>query len=384
MPRARSALKVAVVTGTRAEYGIWRPVLQAVAKSPRLRLQLVVTGMHLLPEFGNTWRQITADGFTIAARAPMYPRARAAATEPARSLARGIAALGDAFTRLDPDIVLVLGDRLEMLAAAAAAMAQQRILAHVHGGETAPGQFDEQIRHAITKLAHLHFAATRTAAARIVQMGEAPASVHVTGAPALDELVAFARTHAAEDRPAAPLLVLHPSSPDEHLEERRATLVLRALARRWPGPLQVIGPNNDPGHRGILRAYAAAGRSVALTMNLAQQDFWQALRRHGLLVGNSSAGIIEAASLGVPVVNVGARQAGRERNTNVVDAPFTRSGLQAALATALSDRFLRRAATGRNLYGDGHAAARIVAVLARLHPLTFPRAKRFCDLPEPS
>ena len=171
-------MKVCVVTGTRAEFGIWRPVLKAIEASKKLRLQLVVTGMHLQAGFGDTVSDILAQGFEIAAEVVMYDPG----DTPAMSLARGTAGMAAAFRELKSDLVMVLGDRLEILAASSAALAEQIPIAHLHGGETAPGQWDEQIRHAVTKMAHLHFCATKTAARRIVQMGEDPQSVHVVGA----------------------------------------------------------------------------------------------------------------------------------------------------------------------------------------------------------
>jgi UDP-hydrolysing UDP-N-acetyl-D-glucosamine 2-epimerase len=408
-------MRIAVVTGTRAEYGIWTPVLRALRARRGLELQLVVTGMHLLPEFGNTVRVIHKDGWEIAARVPMYERghdadgsgAGAGSQDYAAALARGIAGMGKAFARLDPEVVMVLGDRLEILAAASAAVCQGRMLAHVHCGETAPGQFDEQIRHAVTKMAHLHFCATPAAAARIRQMGEDPKYIYRVGAPALDTLLQAAarwpRRKAAQ--PLRPVLVLHPSGADEATEYARTCLVIDALwasaaedgsgRRRGLDASRILalGPNNDPGHRGILRAYRDRADQLDLRMNLSQVDFWRAAHDAGLLVGNSSSGIIEMASLGVAVVNVGDRQAGRERSGNVVDTGFEPRALRAALRRVLSDApWRRRVAACRNIYGDGRAATRIVRVLADLADLRVrksgvnrtrlrPQPKAFRDLP---
>lgn len=372
-------MRIAVVTGTRSEYGIWKPVLRAIAAHPKLDLQLIVTGMHLLRPFGYTIREIQRDGWKIAARVPMY-RAQPGGTERgggesyAAALARGTAGLARAFAKLNPDVVMVLGDRLEILAAANAALCQGRLIAHVHGGETAPGQFDEQIRHAVTKMAHLHFCATKMAGQRIIQMGENPARVQVVGAPALDSLLEFRQTlppgAAGTERPHQPMLVLHPSSPNATLEYQRTKLILNALLakRAQTGPVNsrilAIGPNNDPGHEGILRAYREHAAQVELRLSVSQEEFWRLAETHGLLVGNSSSGIIELASLRVAVINLGARQAGRERSGNVIDIPIDDKALRNALHRVLSDRaFRRRVASGRNVYGDGHAAPKIAAVL---------------------
>jgi len=358
--------KIAIVTGTRSEYGIWKPVLAVIQKSKKLKLQLVATGMHLQRQFGHTVDDVTEP---IAAKVPMYRPKQSAG----QSLAKGIAGMAEAFARLQPDLVMVLGDRLEILAAASAALACQIPLAHLHGGETAPGQWDEQIRHAVTKMAHLHFCATKLAGRRIVQMGEDPKSVHVVGAPALDAVKAFLADAESIPAKAGAICLLHPSSADDQIELRRTVLLLRALKDH---PFSVIGPNNDPGHVGILRAYRAA--KIPVTMSFSQSAFWRRLADCSFLIGNSSSGILEAASLGAPVINLGDRQAGRERNGNVIDVPWSAgvAGVRRAIRRALSDAGLRRRC---NLYGDGRAAERIVRVLESLEfPLT--TVKRFHEL----
>jgi UDP-hydrolysing UDP-N-acetyl-D-glucosamine 2-epimerase len=372
-------LHVAVVTGTRAEFGIFRPVLDAIAGEKSLRMQLIVTGMHLQRRFGNTIDDIRAAGYPIAATVPMYGNS----DSPAEALARGTMGLARAYRRLNSDLVFVLGDRLEILAAASAALAEQKLIAHLHGGETAPGQWDEQIRHAISKMAHVHFAATAAAGRRIRQMGENPASIHVTGAPALDLATrAAARMKATRSRPVRPLLVLHPSTPDDALEYRHTMLVLRALLGRFPGtPITAVGPNNDPGHRGILRAYRDCREQVQLLMSVPQDLFWGLMHEHSLLVGNSSSGIIEAATFGCAVINIGPRQSGRERSANVLDVPFSPGAISAAIDRVLSDKPLaRRIALAKNVYGDGRAAPRIAAALRQIARRPPSPVKRFYDL----
>jgi len=360
--------KIAVVTGTRAEYGIWKPVLAAIGRSKKLRLQLIVTGMHLQKQFGYTVDDIVEP---IAARVPMYRGGRSAG----RSLACGIAGMSEVFAELRPELVMVLGDRLEIFAAASAAMACQIPIAHVHGGETAPGQWDEQIRHAITKMAHLHFCATEVAGRRILRMGEEPGNVHVVGAPALDAVHASRESIPAK---AGAICLLHPSSSDDAVERQRACLLLRALKNQGVC-FSAIGPNNDPGYAGILRAYRE--HEVPVVMSLCQAAFWERLAGSSMLIGNSSSGILEAASFGVSVINVGERQAGRERNGNVLDVPWGAgvAGIEGAIRRAMTDAaFRRRVATRRNLYGDGCAAERICRVLESIRfPIS--SVKRFYD-----
>ncbi len=376
-------LNIAVITGTRSEFGIWRPVLQAIAQSQKLNLQLVVTGMHLLKSFGDTQKMVAGYNFPIAAKVPMYKP-----NEPiALSLARGTAELSKAYARLQPDLIMVLGDRLEILAASSAALAMQIPIAHVHGGETAPGQWDEQIRHAVTKMAHLHFCATETSARRLRQLGEHPESIHTVGAPAIDlaasAVTMFSHLPTAE-RFSLPVVTLHPTSPDETIEYRNTRMLLDALRRHFPrtGPKRyhVVGPNNDPGHQGILRAYHEAETDIDLEMSVPQEIFWAALDGSHLLVGNSSAGIIEAATFGCAVINIGDRQAGRQRSANVIDTPWKKRDLNNAILKATRDRaFLRKVAARKNIYGDGHASARIVRVLESLHSRPLSTIKRFCD-----
>jgi GDP/UDP-N,N'-diacetylbacillosamine 2-epimerase (hydrolysing) len=370
-----SKINIAIVTGTRAEFGIWSYILDAIRKSRRFKLSLVVTGMHLQREFGYTVRDIEDAGFAIDARVPMYRKGRT----PAENLAAGTVGLARAFRQLRPDLVMVLGDRLEMLAAGSAALAEQLPIAHVHGGETAPGQWDEQIRHALTKMAHLHFCATEQAGRRILQMGEPPERVHVIGAPALDGIMYYLPAlERAIPRQNHALVLLHPSSPHAAEEERRTTTLLRAL-RTTRMPFQVIGPNNDPGHEGILRAYDKAGLEMWLSLQVFL--FWQELLRSAFLIGNSSSGILEAASFGLPVINLGDRQAGRERNANVIDVRWSAgaSGIQRAIRCACTNKpFLTKVAKRKNLYGDGHATERVLKTLESL-PFPLSTTKRFYD-----
>jgi GDP/UDP-N,N'-diacetylbacillosamine 2-epimerase (hydrolysing) len=369
-----SKINIAIITGTRAEFGIWTPILHALDRSKKLHLQLIATGMHLQKQFGYTLNDIKKSTIPLAAEVTMYKNG----DTPADSLARATANLAHAFTHLRPDLVMLLGDRLEMLAAANAALACQLPIAHLHGGETAPGQWDEQIRHALTKIAHLHFPATKLAAQRIQQMGENPNTIHIIGAPALDTALACANPFHRSSFIVPPhaLLLLHPSSPNDSLEEQRTLLLLRALKNSHL-KFTAIGPNNDPGHPGILRAYQKS--HTPLTMNLSQKDFWHLLQSSSLLLGNSSAGILEAASFALPVLNLGDRQAGRERNPNVLDLPWHTSPkpIERAIHHALTHKpFLTKVAKRKNLYGDGHATDRLLKILESL-PFPLPTTKRF-------
>ncbi len=373
--------KIAVVTGTRAEFGIWRPVLEAMGRSKKIEAKLVVTGMHLQKGFGRTVEDVRASGVRIAAEAGMYRGGESAA----ESLARGTKNLARAFEEVGAEMVMVLGDRLELRAAASAALALQIPMGHVHGGETAPGQWDEQIRHAITKMAHVHFCATKRARERILRMGEEKGRVFVVGAPAIDTLNAYIKSLKGRGTVSGGvgswshgMVLLHPSSAKDAVEQKRALQLIAAL--RVAGiPFSVVGPNNDPGHGGILRAYEKAG--VPIDMSMPQKSFWQHVCGSSFLIGNSSSGILEVASLGVPVINLGDRQKGRERNGNVMDVSWEegRKGIEGAIVRAVTDRaFLADVAKRENLYGDGRAGERIVRVLEGMKwPVGI--VKGFCD-----
>jgi len=364
--------KVCFVTGTRAEFGLMRSTLRAIQAHPKLRLQLVVTGMHLDPRHGRSITEIRREGWTIDATVP-WRRGADAPEAVASKTGHAVAALARAFAKLDSDVILVCGDRVEAFAAAAAGHIGQRIIAHVHGGDRAQGQVDDALRHAITKLGHLHFAATRGSATRIRRMGEEPSRIHVVGAPGLDGIADEAVT-LAEARLLVPdvrrhafaLLALHPDDPSERLAFERASMLFDAADAIGFERLVIVAPNNDPGAAGVFRAWKRAARKphVSLHRDLPRRAFLALLRDAAVLAGNSSAGIIEAASFGTPVINVGPRQLGRERSGNVIDVPYSEAAIRKALAR-FWNRGKPRRFTGRNVYGGPGAGERIAAILGR-------------------
>lgn len=358
---------VSVITGSRADYGLLKPVMVEVRR--RMTLQVVVTGMHLEPAVGNTYMEIERDGFTIDRRvANIVSGDNPMAT--AKSIGVGVLGITDALVSLAPDIVLVLGDRSEAFAAAIAASFSGFVLGHIHGGDSPQGGYDEYSRHAITKLAHLHFAATATSSQRILNLGESSTNVHVVGAPGLDSILAgdLPTTTELAGRYGLPtdrfiLFVLHPISTDSDTAagELRAALDGTLSANL---PVLAIFPNADAGGGAMRAALAAYGDKVRVEPNLPHRDYLGLLRDCAVLVGNSSSGIIEAPSFRAPVVNVGLRQGGRERADNVLDVAADRDAIAAAIRTALEDpAFRTRLRAVKNPYGDGHAAQRIVDVL---------------------
>jgi UDP-hydrolysing UDP-N-acetyl-D-glucosamine 2-epimerase len=349
-----SPRRICYVTGTRAEFGLMRTALVAIRAHPKLELQLVVTGMHLSPAHGQTVGQIYDAGFTIEARVPW--RSSMNVDEHAIATAESMRGLAYVFRDLNPDIVLVCGDRVEAFAAASAAHIGGRIVAHVHGGDRALGQVDDALRHAITKLSHIHLPATKQSAERIHLLGEDRFCIHRVGTPGVDGIRALARQQPRATIDA--LVVVHPDSPDESRQYRQTRMLLAATKAACDGPIVAVYPNNDPGWRGIARALDEAS-GIEVVRDVPRAKFLRQMLDARVLVGNSSAGIIEAASLGTPVVNVGDRQLGRERSANVNDVGWNRAIIERAIIGARRTRF-----RGSNVYGGGNAGVRIANVLS--------------------
>ena len=368
--------KVCVVTGSRAEYGLLRPIMQAIQESKQLQLKLIVTTMHLAPSFGETYRQIEADGFVIDER---IENLLCSDSDTAVVKASGLAMilLSDAFKRVTPDILLLLGDRYETFAAATAAMLMRIPIAHIHGGERTEGAVDEQIRHALTKLAFLHFASTEEYRDRIIQMGESPERVVYSGAPGVDNVLqadfrsceVLSRQLGWDVCKAYSLVIYHPETYAAESADEEIDRLLQELHRQQMRYIFVYA-NADHGGQTINRKVEQFVREqeqrCIAVKNLSMDDYLSLLKYTDMLIGNSSSGIIEAASLHVPVVNIGDRQKGRIRAENVIDC--TIETLAKAIGLARSESFVRRCKTVRNPYGDGHATERIVRALEQIRP----------------
>jgi GDP/UDP-N,N'-diacetylbacillosamine 2-epimerase (hydrolysing) len=364
--------RVGVVTGTRAEYGIYRPVLEAIRKQPQLELQLFVTGMHLLRQFGYTVREIEQDCWSITGRVRLQGEKDDAVGQ-SRGLGRAITGLTNHFARLKTDIVLVMGDRIEAFAGAAAATASQLVLGHIHGGDIAEGIQDEAYRHAISKLAHVHFPASKGSKERLIRLGEEKFRIYQTGSPAVDnlskmicrdkeELSRGAGFDVGED---FAVVLQHPAGGTVHQEEKRMAQTLRAIGDKGLQVL-VLYPNSDPGFSGIVRAAKRFSKreGYRLLKHVPREVYMGLLERSRVLVGNSSSGLIEASRLNVDVVNVGSRQRGRERGSNVVDAAYGAATEKAITALLRTKRPARRRA--ERIYGDGKSSEKIASILARI------------------
>ena len=366
--------RICVVTGGRADYGLLQWVMHDIAADPELTLQVIATGSHLEPGMGMTVAQIEADGLVVDARVPLGLGDDDRPEAVARAMAAALTGVAEAIGRLAPDLLLVLGDRYEILAAAEAALLHRLPIAHIAGGDVTEGAFDDAIRNALTQMAHVHLVTHAGAARRVAAMGEAAWRIHTVGSPGLDQLHRAPRLERAalEEALGAPLgrrnllVTFHPVTlaPDGGLGAAHA--LLEALSTLPPDVVLWCSlPNADPGAAaiaGALHDWAVGRDNVRIHASLGQQRYLSLMALADAVVGNSSSGLYEAPSLGVPTVDVGDRQAGRVAAASVIRCPARPAEIAAALATAL--------ATGRsdgaNPYGDGRSAERIVAVLKAL------------------
>ncbi|MBI3434487.1 MAG: UDP-N-acetylglucosamine 2-epimerase (hydrolyzing) [Proteobacteria bacterium] len=386
MPAARR--RIAVVTGSRADYGLLREVMRRLRAADDVDLQVVVCGMHLAPKFGSTWRAIEADGFAISARVD-FDLGEDSAAAVARSTGVGTIGFAAALPGLAPDIVVLLGDRYEIAAAAVAATILNYPIAHIHGGEITAGAFDDAFRHAITKMACLHFVAAEPYRQRVIQMGEDPACVFNVGAPGLDQASSAAGTgrQAALDslKVAGPylLVTLHPTTARPGADAPTAAAMLGALARIKDRAIVFTGVNADPGNgaiEGAIRDFVDAhGDRARLFTSLGSERYWLALSHADAVIGNSSSGIVEAPAVATPSVNIGERQQGRLRAASIIDCAIDEAEIFAAVRRILDGGF-RPDPSVVPPYGRGGASARIADMLARIDlSRAFP--KRFRDLP---
>ena len=368
MTGARSIL---VVTGSRADFGLLLPVIRAALAHPALSTSVVACGSHLLPP-AETWRDVQNAGVALGARIEMQRPGETGRFHDARAVGRGIDSFASLFERVAPDWVVVLGDRIEAFAAGAAAAIAGVGLAHLHAGDRAEGIVDESMRHALSRLAHLHLAASPQSAARLLRSGEEQHRVQFIGSPAID---ALRDTPPLDDEPLRELdapsavLLLHPAGLSESEERAWVRAAAQALAGRR---VLVLSPNFDAGREWVLDELqrAAGANGWPLVDHLPRGRFVGLLKRlaldpSGVIVGNSSAALIEAAALRLPAVNIGPRQGGRERPPSVIDALEPTPG---AVARAIGHALALDRSTLTHPYGDGRAGERAVALLAEINP----------------
>ena len=367
--------KIAVVTGSRAEYGILYPVLKAIEAHPDLRLSLVVTGMHLLPEFGYTVREIENSGFKVDARVDMLLGSDTLGAM-AKSVGMGIIGMAQTWEQLNPDIILVPGDRGEPLAATVAGAYMSIPVAHIHGGDAAIGSnIDDSNRYAITKFAHIHFPATGTSAERIIKMGEDEWRVHPVGSPALDVILneslfsAEALTEKFGLNLSQPLILVVQHSVTTQDDDAAAQMKETLEAVAGTGyPAVLMYPNADAGGRRMIEVIKEYENFNFITTfkSLPRKEYLSLMKAASVMVGNSSSGIIEAPSLGLPAVNIGIRQEGRERGENVIDVGHNNREIVTGIEKALTDEeFLKAVKKCQSPYGDGKTGPRIAEILSQ-------------------
>lgn len=366
--------RIGIVTSTRAEYGLLRPILNAMSASRKLEPFLIVSGTHLSERHGMTVREIEADGQPIAARIPL-PLVGNDALSVAKDMAAMTAGAAAAYSSLRLDGVLLLGDRTEILAAACAAVPCRLPIIHLEGGHRTAGAIDDSIRHAITKLASLHFTAADEYRTRLLQLGEAADRVFAVGSTGVDNLMAFGRSSRAavaeglgiDLEPGFLLVTYHPETLSRDSAAQQIRDFLDGLASVEDLKLLITMPNADAGAddvREALTLFASEKpRQVFLVESLGARGYAAALTACEAVVGNSSSGVIEAPAAGIPCVNVGGRQAGRLRTPNVIDCENSPTAIAGAIAQALDATFRQSALLPSLTFGDGRAAARIVGVL---------------------
>ncbi|MGC9224099.1 MAG: UDP-N-acetylglucosamine 2-epimerase [Terracidiphilus sp.] len=366
--------RIGVVTTSRADYSHLYWPLRELAARPRIELGVFALGPHLAPRFGSTVAEIERDGFPLRARIECLLSSDSD-TGMAKTIGVAILGLADALTAWRPDLLLLIADRYEMLAPAATAVALRIPIAHIEGGEVSQGAIDDQVRNALTKLAHVHFTSTETARSRVIAMGEEPWRVHRAGAPSLDHLRRSTLLDRAALETRLGLQFTYPTiiaawHPVTILRDTNAEAgAFFAALEQAPGQLIFVYPNSDAGGLALIeRAHALAARRAHthVFVNLDPIAYWSLLRQADALIGNSSSGIMEAASFALPAVNAGMRQQGRERARNIIDAPAEPAAIAAALERALDPAFRASLAGMVNPYGNGTAAETIARVLTTI------------------
>jgi GDP/UDP-N,N'-diacetylbacillosamine 2-epimerase (hydrolysing) len=366
--------KICVITGTRAEYGLLYWLMKEIQTAPDLECQIVVTGMHLSPEFGLTWKQIVDDGFAINHKVEMLLSSDTSKGI-TKSMGVGLIGFADVFEDLNPDIVVLLGDRFEIFTAASAAMIAKIPIAHIHGGESTEGVIDEAMRHSITKMAHLHFTATEEYRERVIQLGEQPDNVYNVGAPGIDnikKLKLFDR-EGFEDAIGFKLgknnllITYHPVTLETCTSEKQFISLLEVLDELEETHLIFTKPNADTDGRIIIQLIdefvaKKPGERMAFT-SLGQMRYLSAMKYVDGVVGNSSSGIIEAPSFRIGTINIGDRQTGRIKCESIIDCEPETESIRKAIKTLFSDSFRKSLPKVKNTYGDGGSTEKIVEVL---------------------
>jgi GDP/UDP-N,N'-diacetylbacillosamine 2-epimerase (hydrolysing) len=365
--------KICVITGTRAEFGLLRWLMQEIQNQLELELQVVASGMHLSPEYGLTYQEIELAGFRIDVKVEMLLSADTA-TAVTKSMGLGLISYADAYARLKPDLIVVLGDRFEIYAAAAAALIAGIPVAHLHGGETTEGAFDEAIRHAITKMSHLHFVAAEAYRRRVIQLGEQPDRVFLVGGLGVDALKQVTLLDREELETSIGfklgtrnfLVTFHPVTLEGNRSTQQMAQLLLALSELNDTNLIFTMPNADTGGRELSRMideFVSSHSNARVYTSLGQLRYLSCMKYVNAVVGNSSSGIAEAPSMGVPTINIGDRQKGRLSANSVIHCEPTHDSIRDAFRRLFEPSFQSKIANTINPYGSGGASKKIVEVL---------------------
>ena len=381
--------KICVVTGTRAEYGLLRWVMEGIRQSPLLELQLIVTGMHLSPEFGLTVKAVEDDGFRVDRRVEMLLSSDTAVGV-TKSMGLGIIGFADALAELQPDLLLVLGDRYEIFAAAAAGMIARIPIAHLHGGETTEGAFDEAIRHSITKMSHLHFVAAEEYQRRVIQLGEKPEHVFLVGGLGVDNILRLKLLERQELEKTLNfkfqkrnlLITFHPATLERNSSSEQMEELLVALSELSDTGMIFTMPNADNEGRVLFRQiedFCSRQSHAKFYTSLGQLRYLSCIQHVDGVVGNSSSGLAEVPSFKKGTINIGDRQRGRLSASSVIHCEPERASIRAALKRLFADDFQGLLSAVQNPYGKGGASDGVVLILeqTRLDGLL---KKRFNDI----
>ena len=375
--------RVAVLTTSRADFSIYQAVLRALGAHPDIQPSLLVTGMHMSKDFGYTFTEVEKSGWPIAASFECLA-AGDTAKDIGLSMGQAVQGMAAALDTIHVDMLMVLGDRFEMAAAALAAVPRGLPICHLHGGEETEGAMDNVLRHMLTKISHLHCCATELAASRIRQMGEPPERVIVSGAPALDNIAAVPRLSRAElsqqfglpESGNFALITYHPVTLDLAATETEIQALFDVIKETGIHCV-FTAANADTAGRALntkIEKFVSGTEGQMLIGHMGAKGYYSAMEHAAMMIGNSSSGILEAASFGLPVVNIGDRQKGREVSENVITSMGAAQDLKAAITQARTSEFKVVCAKKHNVYGDGHAADKIaVAVSAFLNAGHGPR-----------
>ncbi len=366
--------RIGIMTGTRAEYGLLKSLMQEINKDNDLELYLIVSGMHLSPEFGMTYKEIEEDGFEINAKVEMLLSSDSPAGI-SKSIGLGVIGFADEFQRADLDMLILLGDRYEALSAAICALVMRIPIAHLHGGELTEGAIDEGIRHSITKMSYLHFTSTEQYRNRVIQLGENPERVFYVGALGVENIKKInlmtkeelERSIRFEIDENTVIVTYHPVTLENNTVEEQFLNLLEVLDRNPKIRMIFTKANADTNGRivnELIDKYAAQNSERACAfMSLGQKRYLSALKYCRIVIGNSSSGIIEAPSFGKPIINIGDRQKGRICADSVINCGYTQQEIQQAMETALTKEFENKASNCRNPYEKENTAANIISVI---------------------